>query len=359
MMVRGYIPLPAPTDIIYAPINLAIQISRSLIKLGHEVDLYAPMGSKLDIPVKTLSIKPLVHDYKSFQSLLNSVDLLTHYVPGLWDEYYASTMFQRAVAGKYDLLHFHHPETAMPFARLFPTVPVIYTLHDPIFGWYRDLFKLYNSPNQFYVSISDNQRRPAPGLAYAATVHNGIDLGILPFSAKSEGYLLYVGRIVPEKGIKEAIEVARMTNHKLLIIGPTYDDKKDYFYHYIEPELDDQIQYIGFVDHDKLGPYFQKAKAFLMPIQWEEPFGLTIVEAMACGTPVIGFSRGSVSEIVIDGQTGYVVDTLKEMADAVGNIDKIDRRACRRHVEENFTIENMASGYEAAYRSVLQRMPSP
>jgi glycosyltransferase involved in cell wall biosynthesis len=353
MMVRGYIPVPTPKDIIYAPIDLAVAISRGLIKRGHEVDLYAPLGSKLDIPVKSLKLKPLVRNYQDFQGLLNSVDLLTHYMPGLWDEYLASAMFKKASEGTYDILHFHHPETAMPYARLFPKVPVVYTLHDPIFGWYKEMFKLYNTTNQHYISISDNQRKPAPQLSYAGTVYNGIDVKTFPFSAKHGEYLLYVGRIVPEKGIKEAIAVARASNHKLLIIGPTYDDTRDYFHKFIEHELNGQIQYIGFVDHDKLGPYFKKAKALLAPIQWEEPFGLTVTEAMATGTPVIGFNRGAIPEIVENGKTGYVVSNVAAMVKAVDKISLIDRKACRARVEEYFSIDKMAEGYEAAFERIL------
>jgi glycosyltransferase involved in cell wall biosynthesis len=353
IMVRGYIPVPTPKDIIYAPIDLAIAMSRGLVKRGHQVDFYAPRGSKLDIPVKSLQLKPLVHNYTDFQGLLNSVDLLTHYMPGMWDEYMAKTMFQRAAAGKYDILHFHHPEAAMSYASLFPTVPIVYTLNDPIFGWYQDMFRLYNTPNQHYISISDNQRKPAPNLNYAGTVYNGIDVKKFPFSAKHGEYLLFVGRIVPEKGIKEAIAVARATGLKLLIIGPTYDDTRSYFHKYIENELNGQITYIGYVDHDKLWPYFQKAKAFLAPIQWEEPFGLTIVEAMATGTPVIGFRRGSIPEVVQHGKTGFVVDTVEQMARAVGKIHTIDRRDCRERVKQHFSIDKMVLGYEAAYKRIL------
>jgi glycosyltransferase involved in cell wall biosynthesis len=355
-MVRGYIPVPQPADIIYTPIGLAIDASRQLIKRGHSVDFYAPTGSKLDIPLKTLNLKPLVRGYKSFNELLNNVDLLTHYIPSLWDQYLAGEMFKRAAAGDYDLLHFHHPETAMPFAKLYPEVPVVYSLHDPVFKWYKDLYKLYNTPNQFYISISNNQRNLEPELPYVKTVYNGISIDNLKFSNEHDNYLLFVGRISPEKGVKEAIEIARKTKHKLLIIGQTYDHTLRYFQRHVEPELDDQIQFLGYINHNKIAAYFRKAKAFLAPIQWEEPFGVTMVEAMACGTPVIGLKRGSIPEIVVNGKTGYINSSIRGMIQAVGKIDKLDRRDCREHVKNNFSIKKMADGYEEAYETVLKKM---
>ena len=354
MMVRGYIAAPGPQDIVYAPIDLAIQISEGLQKLGHQVDFYGPAGTRLDVPVHNRNIRSLVHNSAEFYKLLGSVDLLSHYIPGLWDQYLSSEMFKLAQKGKYDILHFHHPETGMPYARLFPKVPVIYTLHDPITGWWHELIHMYHTPNQFYVSISNNQRLPAPELQFIGTVHNGIDIDHFPFSNEHEDYLLFVGRIVPDKGVDQAITLAKKTKHKLYIIGPTFNDQLYYFEHKIKPHLNDQIQYLGFMDKNKIVKYFKGAKAFIMPIQWEEPFGLTMIEAMACGTPVIGYRRGSVPEVVAHAKTGFVVDTMKEMVEAVGKIDKIDRYKCREHVVEHFSIEVMTKGYESAYKNVLK-----
>lgn len=354
MMVRGYISAPGPEDIVYAPIDLAIQISEGLQKLGHEVDFYGPAGTKLDVEVHTRGIRALVHNQKEFQKLLGSVGLLSHYIPGLWDQYLSSEMFLRAQKGEYDLLHFHHPEAAMPYARLFPKVPVIYTLHDPIEGYWHELFQMYHTHNQFYISISNNQRNPAPELPFVGTVYNGIDLKQFPLSIEHDDYLLFVGRIVPEKGVHTAVKLAHKTGHKLIIIGPTYADNLYYFEKEVKPHLNEKIQYLGFMDHDKLTPYFQRAKAFLMPIEWEEPFGLTMIEAMACGTPVLAYRRGSVPEIVAHARTGFVVDTFDELVEALGKIDKIDRKRCREHIKERFSIDTMVDGYETAYKNVLK-----
>ncbi len=354
MMVRGYIAAPGPADIVYAPIELAVKLSEGLQKLGHQVDFYGPAGTHLEVPVHTRGIRALVHDSKEFDKLLSSIDLLSHYIPGLWDQYLSSEMFQLAAKGKYDLLHFHHPEAAMPYARLFPKIPIVYTLHDPITDWWQELFQMYHTQNQFYVSISNNQRKPAPQLPYIGTIYNGVDLDEFTFTKKHQDYLLFVGRIVPEKGAHKAIELAKKTKHKLIIIGPTYPDQLYYFESKIKPHLNDQIKYLGFMDHKQLVKYFQGAKAFLMPISWEEPFGLTMIEAMACGTPVIATRKGSVPEIVAHGKTGFIVDSIKEMIESIAKIDKIDRQQCRNHVLENFSIQTMVQNYIDAYKNVIK-----
>ncbi len=363
MMVRGYIPSPRPNDIIYAPIDLAVSIAQGLTARGHDVTYFGPQGT--DIPgvkTETLQFRPLVHNQKEFGELVNDTEKLMHYIPELWDKRYVIEMFDRAEAGDFDVLHFHHPEAALPQATQRSTVPVVYTLHDPVYDWYRELFELYASPNQHFISISNNQRRDAPDLPYAATVYNGVDTSLWAYASKHEDYLLFAGRIVPEKGIKEAIQVAQKTKHRLLIIGPVYDDHREYFDQYIKPHLNDKILYLGFMEQAQLVKYYQKAKAFLMPIQWEEPFGLTMAEAMACGTPVIALRRGSVPEVVVDGKTGFIVDSITEMAEAVGKIDEIKRKDCRDHVLENFSIEKMVDAYEQAFKDIIlfdrQQRPS-
>ena len=355
MMVRAYLPVPRPADMIYAPIDLAVAIAEGLAKRGHKVDLFAPLGSHLkQANVESLNLRPLATNQIEFQSVLNDSAKMSHYVPGLWDSYMVNEMFARASKGNYDLLHFHHPESALPLAQANTGVPVVYTLHDPVFPWYKELFELYQTPNQHYVSISDNQRRDAPDLPYASKVYNGIDSNLFTFSEEAEDYLLIAGRIVPEKGFKEAIQVAQQTGKRLYIAGPVYPDQQGYFDQYIKPFLHDKILYLGYLEQEQLVRYYQKAEALLMPIQWEEPFGLTMVEAMACGTPVIALHRGSVPEIVKHGETGFVVHSIADMAEAVGHIPEISRAACRKHVEENFNLEKMVDGYEATFEKVLR-----
>ncbi len=358
MMVRGYLPVPRPVDMIYAPIDLAVSLAEGLAKRGHEVDFFAPLGSKLKYAnLKTLNMRALAKDNQQFQDLMQDKAMMSHYVPELWDSYFVTEMYAKALQGKYDLLHFHHPEVALTAAYVNSDIPTVYTQHDPIFPWYKELYELYETPNQHFVSISKNQRRDAPDLQYAHTIYNGVDADKFPFSAESEDYLLFAGRIVPEKGVKEAIKVAQETNHRLLIIGPVYPDQQGYFDQYIKPHLNDKILYLGYIEQANLVKYYQKAKAFLMPIQWEEPFGLTMVEAMACGTPVVALHRGAVPEIIENGVTGFVVHSLGDMMAAVQRIDTINRAACREHVKKHFCLEKMIDEYEATFERIVRNRP--
>jgi glycosyltransferase involved in cell wall biosynthesis len=356
MMVRGYIPAPRPKDIIYAPIDLAVALSEGLSKRGHSVDFYGPLGTKLNHGVKvvTANLRPLVHNNQEASKLFHDISLTTHYIPQLWDELLAIEMFKKAKAGEYDVLHFHHGEIAFPQATLNPEVPVVYTQHDPFYPWRREAYELYHSSNQHFVTISNNQRRDAPDMPYASTVYNGVDVGQFPFGDDPEDYLLMAGRIVPEKGFKEAVQLAKQTGDRLLIIGPVYPESQDYFDQYIKPHLNDKILYLGYVEYSQMWRYYQKAKALLTPVQWEEPFGLTSIEAMACGTPVISLRRGAAPEIIADGKTGFIVDSIAEMAAAVGKISQINRGDCREHVKKYFSIGGMVTGYEATYKKVLQ-----
>jgi glycosyltransferase involved in cell wall biosynthesis len=329
-------------------------ICEGLTKRGHNVTLYAPLGSRLKHgKIESLNLRALANDSREFHQLLASNEKVNHYVPALWEGYMVNNMFNRAEAGDFDILHFHHPEAALSKAA-HSNVPVVHTLHDPVYDWYKELFELYASENQHFISISDNQRRDAPDLPYLTTVHNGVDPKDYPFSDKSEDYLLYSGRIIPEKGVKEAVQIAKKTHHRLLIIGPVSPDHEGYFDQYIKPYLDDQILYLGYIEREQLARYYQKAKAVLTPVQWEEPFGLTTIEAMASGTPVISLRRGAAPEIIQDGKTGFVVDSIAEMAEAVYKVGDLDRRTAREHVKKNFSIKKMVDGYEAAYEEVLR-----
>lgn len=357
MMVRAFIVTPRPADMIYAPIDLEMAIARGLAERGHQVTVFAPLGSDVGsarVTLETTNLRPLVHGQEDFENLLSDTELLAHDVHGLWDRYMVNTMYKRASAGEYDILHFHHPESALSAAAQKIDVPTVYTLHDPIFPWYRELFELFKSPNQHYISISDNQRRDAPDLPYAATVYNGTDVDLFSFSDEHDDYLLFAGRITPEKGVKEAIQVAKESNHRLLIIGPVSHGHQGYFDQYIKPELSERILYLGRMDQDQLPKYYQKAKALLTPIQWEEPFGLTTVEAMACGVPVISFRRGAAPEIIKDGKTGFVVNSISEMVEAVDRIDQIKRIDCRNHVASMFAVEQMVDNYEKAFYKILK-----
>lgn len=356
MMVRAYIPMPRPSDMIYAPIDLAVAIAKGLGKRGHQITLFSPIGTEVygeNITVETLNMRAFATNQDEFSKFLANADGLVHDVHGLWDRYMVNEMYRRAKKGQYDILHFHHPETALSTAAEYAKVPTVYTLHDPIAAMHRELYELYASPNQKFISISNNQRQDAPDLPYLQTVYNGTHLDLFTFSDEPEDYLLFTGRITPEKGVKEAIKVAKDSNHRLLIIGPVHPNAQGYFDQYIKPELNDRILYLGRMDQDQLPKYYQKAKAVLTPVQWEEPFGLTTIEAMACGAPVISLRRGAAPEIIIDGKTGYVVESLAEMVEAVAKVERIKRADCRNHIAKKFDVETMVNAYEQAFMEML------
>lgn len=356
MMVRSYIPMPRPSDMIYAPIDLAVDIAKGLGQRGHQVTLFTPLGSEVhgpNVTIESMNLRSHVHNQAEFTAMLADTNKLAHDAHGLWDRYMANAMYERAARGEFDVLHFHHPEAALSTAAQFTQVPTVYTLHDPVYDWYRERFELFQTTNQHFISISNNQRRDAPDLPYLRTVYNGTDVDLFTFSDSHEDYLLYAGRITPEKGIKEAIQVAKESDHRLLIIGPVSPDNQGYFDQYIKPHLNERILYLGRMDQDQLPTYYQKAKALLTPIQWEEPFGLTTIEAMACGTPVISLHRGAAPEIIEHGKTGFVVHSIAEMIEAVGKVDAIDRRACREHVKKNFSVSRMVDQYEQAFCELL------
>jgi len=356
MMVRACITIPRPKDLIYAPIDLALKVAEGLGEKGHQVTVFAPLGSELhanNVTLESLNLRPLIKSHADFKDMLKSTDKLAHDLYGLWDRYMVAEMYRRARRGEYDLLYFHHPEAALSSAVQNPSVQTVYTLNDPIYPWYRELFELFSSPNQQFISISENQRRDAPDLPYLDTVYNGVDISMFDFSDEPEDYLLFVGRIIPEKGVKEAIQVANETKHRLLIIGPTEFLHEDYFEQYIKPELNDKILYLAGLEQSQLPRYYQKAKALLTPVQWEEPFGMTTIEAMACGTPVISLHRGAAPEIIVDGKTGFVVNSIFEMSKAVEKIGRIKRRDCREHITRKFATKHMVNEYERVFYKVL------
>lgn len=364
--VKGYITAPAPPDIVYAPYDLAIDLSNELVNRGHEVDFYAPEGSDVGrARLITLGQKPLVSDYDSYVGKENGIlfnpGLHSDNILALYDQRYSAEMFRQARRqrknGKEAVLHFHHPEVALPYVQDYPDVPVVYTMHDPISELQRTTLESFMTPNQFLVSLSDYQRRAAPDLPYVATVYNGIDTNLFrpdPGVVRTDN-LLFVGRIVPDKGVKEAIEVALETGRELDIIGPTFSDFQGYFDEHVRPHLSNRIRYLGHIARTQLPRHFQRAGAFLMPIQWNEPFGLVMAEAGACNTPVIVMDRGSASEVVVHGRTGFVVKSTEEMAEAVQHTPEISPNACRERVMALFSKQAMGQGYETVFHEAISR----
>ena len=262
-----------------------------------------------------------------------------------------SEVFERA--GEFDLIHNHFDFLPLSYSGLVDT-PVVTTIHGFSSPRILPVFEKYNASSH-YVSISDADR--SPKLDYLATVHHGIDLDEFTLREESDGSLLFFGRIHPEKGVAGAIEVARRSRRRLVIAGIVQD--KAYFERDVAPHIDgDQVCYIGSVGPDRRAEVLGSADALLHLISFDEPFGLSMVEAMACGVPVIAIGRGSVPEVVVDGKTGFIVSGLDEAAAAVQRLDELDRSAARKHVEDHFSRERMTDEYLLVYQEVLRRSRS-
>ncbi|MBI4079160.1 MAG: glycosyltransferase family 4 protein [Candidatus Levybacteria bacterium] len=225
--------------------------------------------------------------------------------------------------------------------------PFINVMHLNLFVELADLFRQHKT---HVITISNAQRKDFPDLSYLATVYNGVDTTQFSFNAAPNEYLLMMGTIGRHKNQKEAITVAKEAGMKLILAGKVRD--QDYFEE-LKKDIDgEQIQYFGELSFDQKLKLYQEAKAFIFPIAWEEPFGLVMIEAMSCGTPVVAYNKGAVSEVVIDGLTGYVVDNHIQMVEAIKKVTTIKREDCRKQVEDNFTIEHMIAAYEKALVSL-------
>ena len=354
MMVRGFLETPVPNDVAYSPATVAASVAEGLTELGHEITFYGPEGTKLEVTdIETCSLRPTVSTQQEMDEFVGGHDLFQDYLPALYDAKLARHMFERAKAGEFDCLVFNHFESALTLAPLFPDVPVVYILHDFIDETRRSIIEAHLSDNQHFISISDSQRRDAPDLNYHTTVYNGIDTTHFEFEDDPEDYLMFSGRITPTKGVKEAVQVAVQSQKRLLIAGSLSKNDYWYFDEHVKPFLNDKILYLGMLDKEQLVKYYKKAAALLMPIQWQEPFGLSMAEANACGTPVIAFNRGSVPEVVVDGKTGFIVDNSAEMIMAIDKLKSIKRKDCRDHVESNFTKEIMINNYAKALEEII------
>jgi glycosyltransferase involved in cell wall biosynthesis len=261
----------------------------------------------------------------------------------------------RRRAREFDVLHFHidfHPFAL--FAR--QPVPFVNTLHGRLDqDWVPDIYNLF--PEVPLVSVSNSQRRPMPHLNWAATVLHGMPANLLtPQPVEKRDYFAFLGRISPEKGIESAIRIAAAAGVKLKIAAKIGEEDVQYYHDVIAPMLvGDGIEFLGEIDDSQKPGFLSGARAVLFPIDWPEPFGLVMIEAMACGCPTIAFRCGSVAEVIEEGLTGFVVDTIDEAVAAAARVDAIDRTAVRRRFEERWTASRMADDYLAVYDRLIGR----
>jgi glycosyltransferase involved in cell wall biosynthesis len=250
-----------------------------------------------------------------------------------------------------DLVHDH--TLAGPLLARGRHIPTVVTAHGPVSGEPGDyLVALGTSVD--VVAISQAQRRLRPEVNWLTTVHNGIEVSSFPLGKGDGGYLLFLGRFNADKGAHLAIDAARAAGRRLLLAGKLNEPaERSYFAEAVAPRLGGAVEYVGEADAATKRELLAGAEALLFPVQWDEPFGLVMVEAMACGTPVVALRRGSVPEIVSDGESGFVVDDEEGLVRAIGAVELLDRRRCRARAEL-FDNARMVEGYEAAYRSVLE-----
>jgi len=316
--------------------NVAALLTEGLVACGHDVTLFATADSQTS--AKLHAVCP--QGYEENRSL----------IPKVWECLHISELFERADA--YDIIHNHFDYLPLTYSGL-TTTPVVTTIHGFSSPGILPVYKKYNGKT-FYVAISDADR--APELDYIQTIYHGIDLAQFDFQPDPDDYLLFFGRMHPDKGVREAVEIARACGKKLILAGIVQD--QDYFDHHVAPHLNkDRITYIGSVGPAERNRLLGKARTLLNPIAFDEPFGLSVVEAMASGTPVIAFDRGSMPELIQSGKSGFLVKTVAEAVEAVARIDAIDRAYCRRHVEKHFTVERMIREYTHVYETILQDRP--
>jgi glycosyltransferase involved in cell wall biosynthesis len=322
----------------YGPWERVVSLlTEGLVARGVDVTLFATADSLTQAVLAGPCPRPYSED--------DSLD------PKVWECLHISEVFERA--GEFDLIHNHFDFLPLSYSGLVET-PVVTTIHGFSSPRILPVYEKYNATNH-YVSISDADR--SPKLDYLATVHHGIDLDEFPLRADSDGSLLFFGRIHPEKGAAEAIEVARRSGRRLVIAGIVQDEA--YFESAVAPHVDgERVRYLGSVGPDQRAEVLGSAAGLLHLISFDEPFGLSMIEAMACGVPVIAIGRGSVPEVVVDGKTGFIVKDVDEAAAAVEHLGELDRAAARQHVEDKFSAQRMTEGYLRAYGEVLRRSRS-
>ncbi|MDZ4839650.1 MAG: glycosyltransferase family 4 protein [Bacteroidota bacterium] len=303
-----------------------------LVNLGHDVTLFATGNSVTN--AKLCAVVP--SGYAETQGMDAKV----------WECLHISNLMEQA--GDFDIIHNHFDFLPLTYSRLVKT-PIVTTIHGFSSNKIVPVYKKYNDTSH-YVSISYSDRHNS--LNYTANVYNGIDSRQFTFNETSDDYLLFFGRIHPDKGTLDACKIALATNKQLIIAGLIQD--ADYYNQKIASLVDNnQIKYIGNVGPDKRNELLGKALAVLHPIHFDEPFGLSVAEAMMCGTPIIAYNRGSMPEIIKQNVTGYIVENLEEAINMVPKLKLLSRKDCRQHSLDNYSMHTMAKGYVEVYNKIL------
>lgn len=312
--------------------QIASNIAEGMVKKGVEITLFATGDSLTAGTLQSICATGYEEDRSQDAKVLECLHI--------------SNLMEQA--GEFDLIHNNFDFLPLTYSGLIKT-PVITTIHGFSSQRIIPVYKKYNATSH-YVSISNADR--SPELEYLATVYNGLDAKDFAFSAEPEDYLLYFGRIHHDKGTAEAIEIAQKSKRKLLIAGIIQD--ANYYRERVEPFIDnEQIIYVGHAGPEKRQQLLGKASALLHPINFNEPFGMSVAEAMLCGTPVIAFNKGSMPELIKHQETGFLVDTVDQAIEAVGQLNIITRDSCRNWAMAQFSSEKMVDDYYAQYQNIL------
>jgi len=313
-------------------------LTEELVRQGHEVTLFASGDSETSARLVAGCPRALWEEPGCRDTLPHHVRLVE---------------LVAREADRFDVIHFHLDYVHFPAVGHL-SCPTVTTLHGRLYSPDEEaVFDTY--PQVPLVSVSDAQRRPIPRANWQATVYHGMPLDVHAFRAGPGSYLAFLGRVSPEKGLDKAVEIARLAGMPLRVAAKIYPEERPYYERVIEPlfRASPWVEFVGEVGGASKDAFLGGAFALLFPIEWAEPFGLVMIESMACGTPVVAFRRGSVPEVMTDGVTGFVVDDVPGAVEAVRATAALDRRACRRAFAERFGVARMASDYQAVYRRLV------
>lgn len=314
--------------------QVASNVTEGLINKGHDVTLFATGDSQTKGKLDYVFERPYGEDSESD--------------PKVWECLHISNLMEKAE--NFDLIHNHFDFLPLTYSKLIKT-PMVTTIHGFSSPKIIPVYKKYN-PSNYYVSISNSDRTKE--LDYIATVYNGIDCSDFTFNDKPKDYLLFFGRIHPEKGTYEAIQIAKKSKRQLIISGLIQD--KVYFSEKVQPYINnDDIHYVGNSGPELRDKLLGEAYSLLHPVSFEEPFGLSVAESMLCGTPVIAFNRGSMPELIINNKTGFLVETIDEAVLKINDIRFLERKTCRKHSESKFSKEKMTEDYLKVYMKILNK----
>ena len=339
LIAPPWVPVPPP---LYGGTEVVVdRLARGFHAAGHEVLLFTTGDSTCPVP------RQWVLERSESLRMGGVVPEMRHVVHAY------------EAAKGFDIVH-DHTLAGPVYAQRFPDLEVVTTNHGPFNDELLDIYRVI-APWVSIIAISHSQASYADGLPIARVIHHGIDVNEFPMGDGDGGYFFFLGRMAPDKGARRAARIARQAGVRLLIAAKMREPlEREYFDEQVRPLLGDDVEYVGEVGGDEKLELLAGAKALLNPIRWVEPFGLVMIEALACGTPVLTYRQGAAPEIVDDGVTGFLCDVHDEMAEAIHRVDELDRQACRAAVEERFSTERMVVDHLDLFESLKDgRVPRP